>query len=72
MKNYVLILLCYFLVFSYYLSANEGKQVLDFKSLPLHINIPTDVQQIYQDREGFYGLLHVMVYVGMTVTNLKL
>lgn len=53
MKNYVLILLCYFLVLPYYLSANEGKQVLDFKSLPLHINIPTDVQQIYQDREGF-------------------
>lgn len=25
----------------------------EFKSLPPYINIPTDVQQIYQDREGF-------------------
>ena len=32
----------------------QGKEtLLNFKSLPSYINIPTDVQQIYQDNVGF-------------------
>ena len=32
----------------------QGKEhKIEFKSLPPYINIPTDVQQIYQDRDGF-------------------
>ena len=31
----------------------EKEHKIEFKSLPPYINIPTDVQQIYQDRDGF-------------------
>lgn len=45
----------YLLLLSFLLSENlfgdEYKN--EFQSLPPYINIPTDVQQIYQDREGF-------------------
>lgn len=51
LKLYQLFLLIVFLSSS----GNMQSQALgiEFKSLPSYINIPTDVQQIYQDKDGF-------------------
>ena len=53
----------------------QGKEhKIEFKSLPPYINIPTDVQQIYQDRDGFIWFATrngLNKYDGEKFTNLK-
>lgn len=45
----------FFLIVLLFYSGNMQSQNprIEFKSLPPYINIPTDVQQIYQDKDGF-------------------
>lgn len=50
-KLHLLSLLAAIILFAEAMHGQEQK--IEFKSLPPYINIPTDVQQIYQDREGF-------------------
>lgn len=50
-KLFLLSLLAAFILFPEAMYGQEQK--IEFKSLPTYINIPTDVQQIYQDKEGF-------------------